>query len=87
MQIFALTGSGKRILSVSHVCRRWRDAAIKAPELWSSFETEDFTSMLPMALQRSKDKFLDVQLHANCDEIWRLERLLEFSRATATHLY
>ena len=82
MQIFALVGSGRRILPISHVCRRWRDAALKAPELWSSLEPEDFTPMLPVAIQRSKDNLLDVQLHASCDEIWRLERLLElpFSR-------
>ncbi|KAH9989221.1 hypothetical protein BJV77DRAFT_695828 [Russula vinacea] len=82
MQIFALVGSGKRILPVSHVCRRWRDAALRASELWSSFEPEDFTPMLPVALQRSKESLLDVQLHASCDEIRRLERLLElpFSR-------
>jgi F-box-like len=82
MQIFANIGSGKRILPVSHVCRRWRDTAINAPELWSFFETEDFTSMFPVALQRSKDNLLNVQLHASCEEIWRLERLLElpFSR-------
>ena len=82
MQIFALVGSGKRILPVSHVCRRWRDAALRAPELWTSFEPEDFTPMLPVALQRSKESLLDVQLHASCDEIRRLERLLElpFSR-------
>ncbi|KAI9454501.1 hypothetical protein F5148DRAFT_426168 [Russula earlei] len=82
MQIFALVGSGKRILPVSHVCRRWRDVTLKTPELWSTFEPDDITPMLSVALQRSGDRLLDVTLHASCDEVRRLERLLElpFSR-------
>jgi hypothetical protein len=82
IQIFRLVGSGKRILPVSHVCRRWRDITLKTPEIWSSFHTDDFTQMMPVALARSGDHLLDVSLHASCDETRRLERLLElpFSR-------
>ncbi len=34
--------------------------------------------MMPVALQRSGNHLLDVSLQITCDEIWRLERLLEF---------
>ena len=67
---------------MSHVCRRWRDITLKTPELWSSFHTDDFTHLIPVALGRSGDHLLDVSLHVSCDETRRLERLLElpFSR-------
>ncbi|KAI0263087.1 hypothetical protein BC834DRAFT_889045 [Gloeopeniophorella convolvens] len=88
IQIFSLVGSGKRIMPVSHVCHRWRDIALCAPELWASFQPDDFTPMLPIALKRSGEHLLDVVLHTSCDELPRLERLSElpFSRIRSLDL-
>lgn len=56
------------ILTISHVCHRWRTIAIATPSLWNSiwvgfFDTEAKQELVGMFLKRSANAPLDVTIH------------------------
>ncbi|KIP03636.1 hypothetical protein PHLGIDRAFT_233525 [Phlebiopsis gigantea 11061_1 CR5-6] len=50
------------ILSITQVCRRWREIVLHTPSLWTRIELPADTEYLSAALQYSKAQTLDVKI-------------------------
>ena len=82
-RIFALVGAGAEVVPLSHVCRRWRDIALRSPKLWTSVGNRDLTPMLPTFIERSQGALLDVSVCIDSDDINRLQRLTDLQSVSS----
>ena len=84
-RIFVLVGTGAEVVPLTHVCRRWRNIALRTQELWTFLRDRDLTDMLPVFVERSQRAPLDVSVSINSDDTHRL-RLLTDLQAASSHL-
>ena len=84
-RIFVLVGTGAEVVPLTHVCRRWRNIALRTQELWTFLRDRDLTDMLPVFIERSQRAPLDVSVSINSDDTHRL-RLLTDLQAASSHL-
>jgi len=82
--IFALVGTGTDVVSLSHVCRRWRHIALRSPKLWTSIGTRDLTPLLPAFIERSQGAPLDVSVCIDSDDTRCLQRLADLQSVSSS---
>ncbi|KAH9886938.1 hypothetical protein C8Q73DRAFT_668912 [Cubamyces lactineus] len=49
--------------AITHVCSHWRAVALNTPDLWRRVDVYEHVEPLTMALNRSRNKTIDVSLH------------------------
>jgi hypothetical protein len=82
-RIFALVGTGAEVVPLTHACRRWRNIALRTPNLWTSLRDRELTDMLPLFIERSQRAPLDVFVSINSDDTHRLKLLTDLQLASS----
>ena len=82
-RIFVLVGTGAEVVPLTHVCRRWRNIALRTQELWTFLRDRDLTDMLPVFVERSQRAPLDVSVSINSDDTHRLRLLTDLQAASS----
>lgn len=82
-RIFALVGTGAEVVPLTHVCRRWRNIAMRTSKLWTSIRDRELTDMLPFFIERSQRELLDVSVSINSNDTHRLKLLTDLQVASS----